>query len=107
MVFPTKQHHILALAFRAIPTSMQSVMPPPMEGLDNHATSSPAADAAPRRRSGRVVRTSDKLGPEATFNAKRKRLAELDDEDEENESLGDDERPSDEDDDDMAEEHAP
>jgi len=78
-----------------------------MEGLDDHATSSPAADAAPRRRSGRVVRTTEKLSTEVTLNAKRKRLAELDDEDEENELLGDDERPSDEDDEDMAEEDAP
>lgn len=69
----------------ATPNVMPSSRPPLMETSDNTATSSPAPNATARR-SGRVTKAPEKFAPDAPLAPKRKRAADHDDEDGENES---------------------
>ncbi|KAK0639022.1 hypothetical protein B0T16DRAFT_235738 [Cercophora newfieldiana] len=69
---------------------MPSSRPPLMETSDNTATSSPAPNSTARR-SGRVTKVPEKFAADAPLAAKRKRAAEHDDEDGENESPEDEE----------------
>ncbi|KAK3328002.1 hypothetical protein B0T19DRAFT_180009 [Cercophora scortea] len=63
---------------------MSSIRHPLMETSDNTATSSPAPTSTARR-SGRVTKVPDKFSPDAPVASKRKRAAEHDDDDAENE----------------------
>jgi cohesin complex subunit SA-1/2 len=70
-----------------------------METSDNNATSSPAPPSTARR-SGRVTKAPAKFTPDAPGTTKRKRDADHDAEDVENESPDEAEEPSDADEDD-------
>ncbi|KAK3325693.1 UreD urease accessory protein-domain-containing protein [Apodospora peruviana] len=67
---------------------MTSRRQPLMETSDNTSTGSPAPTASARR-SGRVTKAPEKFSPDAPAATKRKRAAEHDDEDVENESPDD------------------